>query len=100
MTNGHIAGVARLLRVAGETRIYWVRGIGHVQTYHSPDPRYNSAAPSRPCRLTTWGTCHESPEAAIAYAVESYNRPETPWLDRTYERQEALMCGPGLFEQP
>ena len=34
------------------------------------------------------------------HAIESYNRSAEPWNDRAYERQEALMCGPGRFEQP
>jgi hypothetical protein len=101
MESKHIPGKARFLSENGYRVTYWVKGIGHVSLFRmdptGPGDQWRAA---RPWHLSNWGTTHETPKAAILHAIESYSRPDEPCNDRAYERQEAMMCGMGRFEEP
>jgi len=53
----------------------------------------------RPWHLVGWGATFNTPEEAIDYPLASWDEPAPP-TDNSYARQEAVMCGPGRFEQP
>jgi hypothetical protein len=74
-----------------------VRRIGHVMvSYHEPRTPNNPS--DRPWHLVCWGRNFDTPEQALEHAIKSWDEPTPDW-DSTYARQEALMCGPGRFEQ-
>ncbi len=92
------AGRWRFLHESWGKRVYWVRDIGHVSVMRIEPGTTNNPSP-RPWHLVNWGTTHDTPEAALDHAIESYFNPPETRDDRTYERAEALMCGLGQFEQ-
>lgn len=99
MENGHRAGKWRFRSEAYGSRHYWVRNIGYVQVSYIA-PRTSNNPSDRPWHLVCWGMTFNTPEEALEYAIASWgDDSEQAWND-TYARQEALMCGPGRFEQP
>jgi len=80
------------------SRRYWVRNIGHVMVSYI-EPRSVNNPSDRPWHLVCWGLTFGTPEEALEHAIKSWGEPEPAW-DNSYARKEALMCGPGRFEQP
>lgn len=93
------AGNWRFLYEHYGKRTYWVREIGHVSVYRIEPGTPNNPSP-RPWHLVCWGSTHDTPEAALTHAIQSYFNPPETRDDRRYESEEALMCGLGRFEQP
>ena len=94
----HRAGKWRFLHEHYGKRTYWVRRIGHVSVCWM-EPKTTIHPSPRPWHLINWGRTFDTPEAALEYAIGEWDKPAQPW-DDSYARQEALMCGPGRFEQP
>ena len=98
MGNTLRAGKWRFLKEGFGVKTYWVRNIGTVCVSYIQPGSVNNPS-TRPWHLINWGTTHETPEDALLYAIKSYNNSYN-FSDSRYEREEALMCGPGRFEQP
>jgi hypothetical protein len=93
------AGKWRFLYGRRGTLTYWIRHIGHVSVCWITPKTANNPS-DRPWHLVNVGTTHETPEDALACFFESCDKSPEVYEDRSYERAEALMCGPGRFEEP